>query len=205
MMAVRETSTGGPLNRRVRREADIDDLPAVLEVMAGIKIHARSSKNYVKAIASHCAELLQDRGIDPDPPGAPEAAEAAGCGHPSPYWYVAEIVRLAHAIQGQIDVGHSWAAVRFGIRLGRMDVLGAITHYDRQAAGREQGRKEQARKNQVEADLWRIPARQEAKKIWAKQRNLNASAVARCIQRRGIAKNRSLRAITGAIAKVRPN
>ena len=66
-MAVRVTRTGSPLTRRVRREADINDLPAVREVMAGLKKRAKSSKNHVKGIAAECAEILQEKGIDPDP------------------------------------------------------------------------------------------------------------------------------------------
>jgi hypothetical protein len=174
--------------------------------MASLKRRAKASKDWVKAIASDCAEILQAKGIDPDPPGATEAAEAAGYEHPAPEWYAAEIVRLAHAIERQIAVGRPWMAARFGVELGRATVLGAITKYDHQAAKFEQGREEQARKKKAEANRWRIPAQRAAAEIWANNPNLSATAVAGHIQeKRGIAKERSLRSITNAISPLRPN
>ena len=200
-MALRKKVTGGPLRRRVGRVADINDLQAVTEVFEALKEQACSPEDRITRFAGECREHLASRGIDPDPSTVESDVADAGFEHPDLEWYCARVINLAHVLSKVAARGDPWTAAGLAMDIGRASVHMAIAGFDREADGLARGRDVAIGARRKKAAAWRHLAHSEANRIWADKHALSASAVARVLQKRGIATHVDFNTLRRAIAR----
>src|SRR6186997_1369980 len=97
-MPLEVTSSGGPLTKKVRRTARINDSEAILSVLDSL----RDSVPFCELVqywGEVCREALKDDGIVADDHNILDEVEACGFKHPDAQWYEAEIFHDAKMIE----------------------------------------------------------------------------------------------------------
>jgi hypothetical protein len=109
-MPIEVTSSGGPLTKKVRRTARINDSEAIQSVLDSLRGSAPFCE-LVKHWGDVCREALKDDGIVADNHKILEEVEARGFRHPDAQWYEAEIYHDAKMIEQIVYNGDIWIAL----------------------------------------------------------------------------------------------
>jgi hypothetical protein len=128
-MPVEVTSSGGPLTKRVRRTARINDIEAVLSVLNSLS-DSVALCDLVQYWGEHCRNALKDDGIVADEHEILDAVEALGFKHPDAQWYEAEIFHDSKMIERIGQNGDIRTGFGLALKLGEKIKEYKIRHCD---------------------------------------------------------------------------